>query len=75
MQKDSFAQKPKGSDGTSPPKVLLTTEEVARTLVLCPHTVRRLVRKGVLPCLRFNARRIRFDSTAVEAYIASANVG
>ncbi|MBI4326840.1 MAG: helix-turn-helix domain-containing protein [Chloroflexi bacterium] len=54
---------------------LLTRVEVGHLLGVCPHTVQRLTRKGVLPAIVFNRRLIRYSPDAVESYIRAAMGG
>jgi excisionase family DNA binding protein len=54
---------------------LLSRDEVAERLGVCPHTVQRLTRNGILPALVFNRRLIRYSPEVVEAYISAAAVG
>lgn len=54
---------------------LLTRRQVAERLGVCPHTIQRLTRKGILPALVFNKRLIRYTREVVEAYVAQAMVG
>ena len=51
---------------------LLSRAQVAAQLNLCPHTVARYTRQGLLPCLRVNARLIRYRSEDVQAFIEVA---
>jgi excisionase family DNA binding protein len=51
---------------------LLSRAQVAQRLGTCPHTVARLTRKGLLPCLRFNSRLIRYKREDVDKFISSA---
>ena len=54
---------------------LLSRAEVAQRLGVCPHTIQRLTRRGILPAIVFNRRLIRYSPDAVEAYIKAAAVG
>lgn len=54
---------------------LLSRAQVARILSVCPHSVQRMTRKGLLPALVFNRRLIRYAPEAVEAFIRSAQGG
>ena len=54
---------------------LLSRAQVATKLGVCPHTIQRLTRKGLLPALVFNKRLIRYAPEVVERYIRSAMVG
>jgi hypothetical protein len=56
-------------------KRLLTRAEVARILQVCPHSIQRLTRRGILPAIVFNRRLIRYDAAVIERYIRSAVVG
>jgi predicted site-specific integrase-resolvase len=53
---------------------LLTRRQVAETLQTCPHTVARYTRRGLLPCLKINARVIRYDPTVVANFLKAAAV-
>ncbi len=89
MKPKSFAQAPNGAGGTpdsnqsyaglSPQTKqlvieLLSRADVARELKTCTHTIARLTRKGVLPCLKFNSRLIRYRREDVDKFISSARV-
>lgn len=54
---------------------LLSRADVAQRLGVCPHTIQRLTRRGLLPALVFNKRLIRYSPEVVEAYIKSAAIG
>lgn len=54
---------------------LLSRAQVAARLGVCPHTIQRLTRRGLLPALVFNRRFIRYTPQVVDAYIRSAMVG
>ena len=54
---------------------LLSRAEVALRIGVCPHTIQRLTRRGILPAIVFNRRLIRYSPDAVEAYIKAAAVG
>lgn len=51
---------------------LLSRAEVAAKLNVCPHTVQRLTRQGLLRAITFNRRLIRYDPEVVDAFIRSA---
>jgi excisionase family DNA binding protein len=48
---------------------LLTVRDVAATLNVSPSTVRRYIRQGSLPGVRF-AGSVRVDAAALEAFLA-----
>ena len=54
---------------------LLSRAQVAERLCVCPHTIQRLTRRGVLPAIVFNRRLIRYAPETVEAFIQSALIG
>ncbi len=51
---------------------LLTVRDVARTLNVNVQTVRRYVREGALPAVRF-AGTVRVHPQALEAFVADIN--
>jgi hypothetical protein len=54
---------------------LLSRAQVAHRLGVCPHTVQRLTRRGLLPAIVFNRRLIRYAPAVVEQFINSAVTG
>jgi|SRR5579883_829374 len=48
---------------------LLTRKEVADALKVCVHSIARYTKSGMLPCVRFNQRTIRYDPQTVQAFI------
>lgn len=50
---------------------LLNTPEVARILNVHPKTVGVWVKEGRLPCVRLAHRCLRFDPTALDAFVQS----
>ena len=58
--------------GPNPRNRLLTREDVAQRLSVCPVTVGRLTKSGQLPAIVFNKRRVRYELKAVEDYIRRA---
>jgi excisionase family DNA binding protein len=50
---------------------LITTEQVAERLGLGAITVKRMVKRGDLPCLRFNNSVVRFRLSDVEQFLRS----
>ena len=50
---------------------LLSLDSVAKSLSLSPHTVRSLVRRGVLKPTRV-CRRVLFDPSDVETFVRKA---
>jgi excisionase family DNA binding protein len=50
---------------------LYTRKEVATLAKVCVHTIARDVRAGRLEEIRFNRRRLRYHSDAVDAYLAA----
>ncbi|MEO8429345.1 MAG: helix-turn-helix domain-containing protein [Verrucomicrobiota bacterium] len=54
---------------------LLSRAEVAARLGVCVHSVQRMTRKGLLPCIVFNRRLLRYKSEDVEKFILSAVTG
>ena len=56
----------------SPLNGLLSRAEVAQRLGVCPHTIQRLTRKGILGAIVFNRRLIRYAPETVDAYIRAA---
>jgi len=55
---------------TNPDSILLTRDEVAKTLRVHPRTVTRWEEKGLLKPLKFSARAIRYRREDVEHLIA-----
>lgn len=53
---------------------LLSRTQVARRLGVCPHTVQRLTRRGLLQAYTFNRRLIRYSPEVVDAYIRAATM-
>jgi hypothetical protein len=51
--------------------MLYSRKEVAALAKVCVHTIARDVRAGRLEEIRFNRRRLRYHSDAVEAYLAA----
>lgn len=49
---------------------LLTPMQAAAKLALSRTMVLRLARAGVLPCVRVNARVVRFSDAALDRWIA-----
>lgn len=49
---------------------LLTAKQVGEILGVTPETVKRWVRKGILPCIRLNSRNLRFGELAIQTWIA-----
>jgi len=47
---------------------------VADALGLCVHSVARYTRAGLLPCIKLNARVVRYKVADVEQFIKSAAV-
>lgn len=45
---------------------LLTVKDVAERLRVCPHTIRRYVKAGVLPVIRVNGHTMRFSEEAIK---------
>jgi excisionase family DNA binding protein len=48
---------------------LLKADDVAEILSLPRLRVYELARQGILPCVRIGERQIRFDRTALQAWI------
>jgi hypothetical protein len=65
----------KSSTESTNTEPLLSRAAVAEKLGVCPHTVQRLTRRGLLPALVFNKRLIRYTAEAVGTYIKQAAVG
>jgi len=55
-------------------KKLLTVNELADMLSVNPMTVRRMVKRGQLSAVRIG-RAIRFEPTAIDAFLESVRVG
>jgi len=53
---------------------LLSRAQVAKILGVCPHSVQRMTRKGLLPCIAFNRRLIRYAPAALDDFIQAATV-
>jgi len=51
-------------------KRLWTVADVAARLVLNPNTVYKMARRGDLPCIKINARNLRFDPEEIAAHLA-----
>ena len=47
---------------------LLTVRDVAKMLGIGEAALRKLVRQGAIPCLRFGPRTLRFDPEALDAW-------
>ena len=58
--------------GTADNNELLTREQVAQCLKVCPHTVARWTRRGLLPVLRINCRVIRYRAGDVQNILDGA---
>lgn len=58
----------------NPSSPLLRASDVANLLACCVHSVRRYVKRGVLPAVRINSRIIRFRREDVDRLIASSIV-
>lgn len=54
---------------------LLTRGDVARMLNVCPHSIQRYERRGLLRSIRINRRVIRYRQEDVEKLIQSGMVG
>ena len=50
---------------------LYTRKEVATMAKVCVHTIARDVRAGLLQEVKFNRRRLRYTSDAVQAYLCA----
>jgi hypothetical protein len=71
---------PKQNEGGQPaPQAsfspLWTRKQVADALQVCPHSVARYTRAGLLPALYINRRVVRYEPRAVQAFIAAAQGG
>lgn len=53
---------------------LWTTELAAWRLNVCPRTVARYTRAGLLPCVKLNSRLVRYRPEDVEAFIQDARI-
>ncbi len=51
---------------------LLSRAQVAQRLGVCPHTIQRLTRNGILGAIVFNRRLIRYAPETEDAYIRDA---
>lgn len=51
---------------------LLSRAQVAQILGVCPHSIQRLTRRGLLPAIFFNSRTIRYEPEVVETFIQVA---
>lgn len=54
---------------------LLTQREVAKLLGICPETVCRWTRRGLIPCVRVGRRFLRYERKALAALISSRRDG
>jgi len=54
---------------------LWTRKQVAKAIGVCPHTVARWTRLGVLPAVKLNARVIRYEAAVVQTFIQSGAIG
>lgn len=52
-------------------KDAFSIREVAQRLGVAEHTVRRLVRDGIIPSIRISQRRIIIPAAAFEAWLSS----
>jgi excisionase family DNA binding protein len=59
------------STDTSASADLLTTEQIAQRLGVGTVTVKRMVKRGELRCIRFNKNVVRFEESEVARYLAS----
>jgi excisionase family DNA binding protein len=50
---------------------LLTTKEVSERLHLCPDSIRKLARSGVLPSIRLVRGRLRFSEVDIDRAVES----
>jgi Helix-turn-helix domain len=53
---------------------LWTRKQVAEALKVCPHSVARYTRAGLLPCVRLNRRVVRYRLIDVEKLIEAGFV-
>lgn len=61
-----------GNSAGSPLPSLPTRGQVADYVGVCPHTVARYTRAGLLPCVRINSRVIRYRREDVQAFVNAA---
>jgi hypothetical protein len=62
---------PKSSPGvTTMPRAFWTTRDVATRANVCCHTIRRWVKRRLLPVVRISPRHFRFEPAAVERFLA-----
>ena len=61
---------PLGTSRATPLPTLLSVEATAQQLSVCAKTVRRLVKRGALPCCRVG-RLVRIRAVDLAAFIAS----
>ncbi len=54
---------------------LWTVASLAEAARVCPHTIRRWEKRGLICALRINGRVIRFEDAEVQRFLASAKVG
>jgi excisionase family DNA binding protein len=54
---------------------LLTQREVAKLLGICPETVCRWTRRGLIPCVRVGRRFLRYERPALAALLSSRRDG
>jgi excisionase family DNA binding protein len=58
---------------SSPPRILLTSKEVAAVLRVTPRTIRRWTHDGILEPVRVGGRIVRYTPESVEALIHPEN--
>ncbi len=68
---NGIAKVPNGriQDSSTSTTTLYTRKEVAALAKVCPHTIARDVRAGLLKEIRFNRRRLRYHAHDVSAYL------
>ncbi len=55
-------------------RVLVTAEDLARIVRVQPSTILQWARGGTIPCVRINAKVLRFDPDAVVAALSERPV-
>ncbi len=48
---------------------LLDAKQVSQMLGVCYNTIKRMIKKGILPRIKINDRRFKFEKSAILAYL------
>jgi excisionase family DNA binding protein len=51
---------------------LSTTEQLATRISVCSATVKRMVKRGQLSCIRLNRNSVRFEEAEIQRFLASS---